>query len=70
VNAQGDEPGDFELKLAPGLYDIFIAADGFAPGCKVIEIKASSQGTRYRVKLEPDFEHMQADPMVQTHPIY
>lgn len=68
LNAHPDERGDFELRLAPGLYDIFVSADGFAPGCKRIEIK-TSQVTKYRVKLQPDSKHMQADP-VQTEPIH
>jgi hypothetical protein len=69
VSARPDGRGDFQLNLAPGLYDIFVAADGFAPRCKVIEMKAS-QVTSYRVKLKPDAEHLQADRMVETHPIH
>ena len=69
MSAHPDGRGRFQLKLAPGLYNIFVAADGFAPRCKVIEMKAS-QVTSYRVKLEPDSEHLQADPMVETHPIH
>jgi hypothetical protein len=69
VSVHPDGRGDFQLKLAAGLYDIFVAADGFTPRCKVIEMKPS-QVTSYRAKLKPDSEHMQADPMVETHPIH
>ena len=32
--------GKFELSLAPGLYDVFVSASGFAPTCKRIKISA------------------------------
>ena len=51
-----DQRGSFEIDLTPGLYDIFIAADGFAPQCKVIEIKAF-QLMSYHAILQVDAEH-------------
>ena len=32
--------GKFELSLAPGLYDVFVSASGFAPTCQRIKISA------------------------------
>ncbi len=32
--------GKFELSLAPGLYDVFVSASGFAPTCQRIRISA------------------------------
>ncbi len=36
-----DESGRYSVELPPDIYDIFIAADGFAPACR-------------KVKVEPD----------------
>lgn len=36
-----DESGRYLIELPPDIYDIFIAADGFAPACR-------------KVKVEPD----------------
>jgi hypothetical protein len=50
--------GRFQLSLAPGLYDIFVASSGFAPACKVIEI-SQSHTTTFKPRLRPDNEHLQ-----------
>jgi hypothetical protein len=53
-----DSEGKFELSLAPGYYDIFVAADGFVPMCKVISME-SEKTTKFSARLGPDSEHMQ-----------
>jgi hypothetical protein len=53
-----DSNGKFESPLAPGLYDIFVSADGFAPTCKVVSIEPNKI-TKYSPRLGPDLEHMQ-----------
>jgi hypothetical protein len=50
--------GRFQLSLAPGLYDVFVAASGFAPSCKIIKI-SEGHTTTYKPRLEPDNEHLQ-----------
>ena len=50
--------GRFQLSLAPGLYDVFVAAAGFAPSCRVIEI-SEGRMTTYKPRLGPDEEHLQ-----------
>jgi Carboxypeptidase regulatory-like domain len=58
VTAKLDEKGRFELPLSPGYYDVFVAADGFSPFCKKVEISANSIATLKAI-LRPDSEHMQ-----------
>jgi len=55
-----DKEGKFELSLPAGLYDVFVAAGGFIPTCKVVEV---DKGTTvvYSPKLEYDFEHSNPD---------
>ena len=48
--------GKFQVPLTPGRYDIFVAADGFVPSCKVIEI-VSDQTTQFSPRLRADVEH-------------
>ncbi|MGD0445627.1 MAG: carboxypeptidase-like regulatory domain-containing protein [Edaphobacter sp.] len=45
--------------LEPGLYDVFITADGFTPLCKKLLI-TKGQTTTFDVKLKPDSEHLQS----------
>jgi hypothetical protein len=51
--------GQFDQTLEPGLYDVFVTADGFAPFCKKLEI-TKGQTTTFNVKLKPDSEHIQS----------
>jgi hypothetical protein len=48
--------GKFKVPLPPGRYDIFVAADGFVPTCKVVEI-VSDQTTQFSPRLRADVEH-------------
>jgi carboxypeptidase family protein len=58
VVAKIDRGGRFQVSLPPGYYDVFVAASGFAPTCKAIEIE--SGGTvHFNPRLGPDFEHLQ-----------
>jgi hypothetical protein len=66
MTVQTDERGQFTVDLSPGLYDIFVASDGFTPSCKVIKIIAS-KAVHPGFVLQVDMEHMQVDP-VQTGP--
>jgi len=58
TTAKVDENGRYELRLRPGLYDVFVAAEGFVPSCKKVEIVAGST-TTYKARLKPDAEHLQ-----------
>jgi len=51
-----DKAGQFRISLAPGLYDVFVAAAGFAPTCTVVEVR-SGEVTRFDPRLGPDTEH-------------
>jgi hypothetical protein len=51
-----DEKGKFEISLPGGLYDVFVAAGGFIPTCKVIEVGGGTT-TEFNPKLHYDFEH-------------
>jgi hypothetical protein len=44
--------GRFELALAPGHYDVFVSAEGFAPACAAIRI-AAGQTASYKPRLVP-----------------
>jgi hypothetical protein len=48
----------FQLSLAPGLYDVFVASSGFAPSCKKIKV-SEGHTTAFKPRLEPDSEHME-----------
>jgi Carboxypeptidase regulatory-like domain len=60
ITVKLDEHGGFDLRLAVGLYDVFVAADGFSPTCKKVEITAGHT-TSFDVKLQPDSEHLQTN---------
>jgi hypothetical protein len=45
--------GRFQLSLAPGLYDVFVAASGFAPSCKKMQI-SQGQTAVFKARLVPD----------------
>ena len=48
--------GKFHVPLTPGRYDMFVAADGFVPTCKVVEI-VSNETTQFSPRLRADVEH-------------
>jgi hypothetical protein len=50
--------GGFELPLAPGPHDVFVAAQGFAPVCKKVAI-VSDRSVQLKAKLRVDSEHME-----------
>jgi len=52
----------FEVSLEPGVYDVFVAASGFAPMCKTVEI-AAGKTTVLKARLLPDEEHLQPSPL-------
>ena len=58
TTAKLDEKGRFNVPLTPGLYDVFVTAEGFAPSCKKIEI-STGHSTTFKVRLRPDAEHLQ-----------
>jgi hypothetical protein len=51
--------GQFDQTLEPGLYDVFVTADGFVPVCKKLQI-TRGQTTAFNVKLKPDNDHLQS----------
>jgi hypothetical protein len=42
--------GRFELSLAPGRYDVFVSAEGFAPTCAAIRVTAGETAS-YKPRL-------------------
>ncbi len=54
--ARLEPSGRFQVPLTPGRYDIFVAADGFVPTCKVVEI-VTDQITQFSARLRADVEH-------------
>jgi hypothetical protein len=56
--AKLDDRGRFKLALAPGSYDVFVAAEGFAPSCKKVEISLGHT-TTFKGRLKPDVAHLQ-----------
>ena len=65
ITVRLDGHGKFDLRLPVGLYDIFVAADGFSPACKRVEITAG-RTTTFDVNLQPDSEHLQSNFIPQT----
>jgi hypothetical protein len=53
-----NKPGVFELRLAPGLYDVFVGELSSLPMCKRIEIKPDRTKV-YTAKLEADEDNLQ-----------
>lgn len=62
-----DSGGKFESSLEPGLYDIFVAANGFTPACKVVSIEPDKK-IQFSPRLAPDLEHMQQGSSRFGHP--
>jgi hypothetical protein len=50
--------GRFRVTLTPGLYDVFVAAAGFAPTCTVVSIRPA-RVTHFEPRLKPDLAHSQ-----------
>jgi hypothetical protein len=50
--------GGFELPLPPGIYDVFVAAQGFTPMCKKVAI-VSGRSVEFKARLRVDSEHME-----------
>ena len=60
VNQQVDVNinGEFQIQLAPGLYDLFIGSPGFIPYAKKVKIQTGKQ-TILKIKLQVDMENLQ-----------
>ncbi len=50
--------GRFEVSLAPGLYDVFVGAKGFAPMCKAVRVEPG-KSLHIPLRLHLDWEHME-----------
>ncbi len=50
--------GTFQLKLAPGLYDLFVGYSAFLPIAKVVEIK-SDRTTHLKLTMKLDEKHLE-----------
>ena len=50
--------GQFVFSLDPGLYDVLVAAAGFAPTCRKLEI-TRGKTTEFDSRLKQDEEHLQ-----------
>lgn len=50
---------DFSASLAPGVYDVFVAASAFAPTCKAVAIMPG-QVSRFAAHLRADEEHLES----------
>ena len=59
--------GRFQLSLAPGLYDVFVAASGFSPSCKKMQI-SQGQTAVFKARLEPDTWHLESESGPTQHP--
>ncbi len=59
ITAKLDDQGRFNLPLMPGFYDVFVAAEGFAPSCEKVEISVG-HATTFKGRLKPDVAHLQA----------
>ena len=53
-----DSRGRFRVSLSPSLYSVFVAAEGFAPTCAVVQVNAGKT-TDYNPRLGADNEHLQ-----------
>ena len=51
-----DATARFVLSLSPGFYDVFVAANGFTPTCKLIRIFPGGK-ERFAPRLRADVEH-------------
>jgi Carboxypeptidase regulatory-like domain len=60
VTVKPDRYGKFNATLTPGLYDVFVAAPGFAPTCRSVRVDAY-QTTVYSPRLGADVEHLERD---------
>jgi hypothetical protein len=60
VNQQFDVNinGEFQIQLAPGLYDLFIGSPGFIPYAKKVKIQPGKP-TILKIKLQVDMENLQ-----------
>ena len=58
LKAKVDSRGHFEISLAPGYYDVLVAADGFRPACKRVWIQ-SDQTISFSPHLNINEETMQ-----------
>jgi hypothetical protein len=60
VNQQVDVNinGEFQIQLAPGLYDLFIGSPGFIPFAKKVKIQPGKP-TILKIKLQVDMENLQ-----------
>lgn len=54
---QLNENGEFDVQLAPGLYDFFVGSTGFIPFAKEIKIQRDKPVV-LKVKLRVDMEHI------------
>ena len=52
-----NKDGQFDIRLKPGLYDLFIASPGFIPFAKVVDSRSCKPVT-LKVKLMVDAEHL------------
>jgi len=52
------ENGEFQVQLAPGLYDLFIGSPGFIPYAKAIMIPPDKP-VELKIKLRVDMEHLE-----------
>jgi hypothetical protein len=58
IVAKVNSRGKFVFSLEPGLYDVLVAATGFAPTCRKLEI-TRGKTIEFNSRLEPDEEHLQ-----------
>lgn len=49
-----DMSGKVQLNLPSGVYDVCAMSDGFAPACKILDIRRHSKNLKFRLK--PAFE--------------
>jgi hypothetical protein len=50
--------GEFQIQLAPGLYDLFVGSPGFIPYAKKVKIQPGKP-TVLKIKLQVDMDNLQ-----------
>lgn len=59
-DVRSDGTGLYHIELLPGVYDVFVSAEGFSPACKKIEVDGHKI-TNFDVVLEANTLGMEVD---------
>jgi len=59
-SVRSNSAGIYHIELLPGVYDVFVSAEGFSPTCKKIEVRGHKI-TKFDVVLEANTLGMEVD---------